>query len=480
MHPSIARERAAIGLLTLLGVALAGAVLFDVLQDWLVQGTSLRSTLVENVVPLALALAIPVAAGRLAASDRDASSLVVATKCAVAGFAATLLVAGWVIGLQLEQGQLKPWTIVVQMTIFGTAGGLLLGTTVWRADRRREQLRDVESRYDALTEAFPDYAFIYDTDGEYLDAILGWERGGGRTHTADDLVGETVHDVLSPEPADTILDAVREAAETGSIETVEYRIETARGGRWFEGRATPIAEPVDGEEAVIFAARDVTRQHELRAELEAQNERLDRFASMVSHDLRNPLSVAEGHLELVEADVDTNADGNEHLRKIGDALDRMEAIIEDTLVLARQGQTVSEPEPVDVSTVAPLCWETVDTAAAELEVVEPFEIRADEDRLRHLLENLFRNAVEHGGEDVSVRVGPIDDDGFYVADDGTGLPPADRETLFEHGYTTRSGGTGFGLTIVREIAQAHGWTVDVTESQRGGSRFEFTDVDVAR
>lgn len=478
MHPSIGRERAAVGLLTVLGVALAGAVLFDVFQDWLVQGTSLGSTLLENVVPLALALAIPVAAGRLAASDRDASSLVAATKCAVAGFVTTSLVAGWVIGLQLEQGQLKPRIIVVQMSVFGTAAGLLLGTTVRRADRRREQLRDVESRYDALAEAFPDYAFIYDTDGKYLDAILGWEREDGRTHTADDLIGATVHDVLSPEPADTILDAVREAADTGSIESVEYRIETARGRRWFEGRATPIDEPVDGEEAVVFAARDVTRQHELRAELEAQNERLDRFASMVSHDLRNPLSVAEGHLELAETGAD--ADENEHLRKTGAALDRMEAIIEDTLVLARQGRTVAGTEPVDVSAVAPLCWETVDTADAELEVVEPFEIRADADRLRHLLENLFRNAVEHGGEAVSVRVGPIDDDGFYVADDGTGLPPDDRETLFEHGYTTRSDGTGFGLTIVREIAQAHGWSVDVTESERGGSRFEFTDVDVAR
>lgn len=477
MQQSSGRERAAVGLLTLLGVVLAGAVLVNGYQDWLVRGTLLQSTVAANIVPLALSLAIPVAAGRFAASDSDPGSLDAVTKYAVVGSVATILVAGWVVGVQLGQGQLKPWTIIVQLTVFGTAGGLVFGTVVRRANRRTEQLRDVETRYDALTDAFPDYAFIYDTDGEYLDAILGWERESGRTTTADDLVGSNVHDALPPETAETILAAVQDAAATDRIVTTEYRIGTADRTRRFEGRATPIDEPVDGEEAVVFAARDVTEQHELQQELENQNERLDRFASMVSHDLRNSLGVAEGHLELVDGDA---ANESEHLGKVRTALDRMEAIIEETLLLARQGQTVSELAPVDVDGFASLCWDTVDTADADLTVGEPFTIRADADRLRHLLENLFRNAVEHGGTDVSVRVGPIDGDGFFVADDGAGLPAGDREILFEHGYTTDSGGTGFGLTIVSEIAQAHGWTVDVTESERGGSRFEFTDADVTR
>ena len=141
-------------------------------------------------------------------------------------------------------------------------------------------------------------------------------------------------------------------------------------------------------------------------------------------------------------------------------------------------QVVEETEPVDLAVVAPEAWSTVATAEGTLEASEAPSIRVDRSRLVQLLENLFRNAVEHGGDDVSVTVGPIDDPGragFYVADDGPGIPEADREAVFDHGYTNRDGETGFGLSIVREIATAHGWTVSAA-SGAGGARFEFVDV----
>ncbi len=110
-----------------------------------------------------------------------------------------------------------------------------------------------------------------------------------------------------------------------------------------------------------------------------------------------------------------------------------------------------------------------------------------------MFENLFRNSVEHGSTSsrtesddsvehgrcadgaapVTVSVGTTDD-GFYVADDGVGIPPEERDDVFERGYTTSDTGTGFGLAIVVEVAQAHGWSVSVTESEDGGARFEFT------
>ncbi|MBS3761523.1 MAG: ATP-binding protein, partial [Halodesulfurarchaeum sp.] len=97
---------------------------------------------------------------------------------------------------------------------------------------------------------------------------------------------------------------------------------------------------------------------------------------------------------------------------------------------------------------------------------------ADPDRLASLLENLFRNAVEHAGPEVTVTVEPTSD-GFAVADDGPGIPPEDRETVFESGYTTETDGTGFGLAIVAEVATAHDWSVRVEESDAGGARFVF-------
>ena len=102
-------------------------------------------------------------------------------------------------------------------------------------------------------------------------------------------------------------------------------------------------------------------------------------------------------------------------------------------------------------------------------------VEADRSRCRQLLENLIRNSVEHVGDGVSIHVGRLDG-GFYVEDNGPGIDDADREEVFEPGYTTNAGGTGFGLNIVSEIAEAHGWTVEITDSDAGGARFEFTGV----
>jgi PAS domain S-box-containing protein len=205
-------------------------------------------------------------------------------------------------------------------------------------------------------------------------------------------------------------------------------------------------------------------------ELQRQNERLDEFARVVTHDLRNPLNVAMGRLDLVEEAGDTD-----HLETVARAHGRMKRIIEDVLTLARQGETVGETEPVSLDAVARRAWENVDTGAATLQVDTGRTIDADTGRVEQLLENLLRNAVEHGGEAVTVRVGWDDArPGFYVEDTGRGIPPETRARVFESGYTTAAGGTGLGLAIVEEIVVAHGWEIEVTDGTEGGTRFEIT------
>ena len=227
--------------------------------------------------------------------------------------------------------------------------------------------------------------------------------------------------------------------------------------------------------ANVEAAMDRT---ERRRELEAQNERLDTFASVVSHDLRNPIGVAKGYLQLARED------DPEALDRIEDALDRMDRLIDTLLTLARSGESIGNPEAVSLPEVATAAWQTVETDDATLEVdIEDgpdATVRADSERLQQLLENLFRNSVEHGSSDseadepgVAVRITRLPD-GFAVEDDGCGIPEPDREEVFEQGYTTAAEGTGLGLTIVNEIADAHGWEVSVGESEFGGARFEFT------
>ncbi|WP_336037280.1 PAS domain S-box protein [Halobacterium yunchengense] len=207
------------------------------------------------------------------------------------------------------------------------------------------------------------------------------------------------------------------------------------------------------------------------AELSRQNDRLEQFASFVSHDLRNPLNVAEGHLDLAGEDCDSD-----HLDTVADAHDRMRTLIDDLLALARGTDAVADPEPVAVDALSRESWGAVETKRATLDVEATRTVRADRSRFRQLLVNLFRNAVEHGGPDVTVTVGDLPD-GVFVQDDGDGVPPEDRDDVFETGYSAASGGTGLGLAIVRQVADAHGWDVRVADGERGGARFELTGVE---
>ena len=213
-------------------------------------------------------------------------------------------------------------------------------------------------------------------------------------------------------------------------------------------------------------------QLEKEQELRQQNKQLDEFASVVSHDLRNPLNVAEGRLQMAQTECDS-----EHLHDVARAHDRMATLIDDLLALAREGQTAIETEPVDLSEAVEMCSEAVDTAEATLVTETEYRIQADESRLQRLLENLVRNAVEHGGPTVTISVGELAH-GFYVEDDGPGIPSEKRAEVLDMGYSTTEDGTGFGLSIVERIADSHGWAVTVTEGREGGARVEITDVRI--
>lgn len=192
---------------------------------------------------------------------------------------------------------------------------------------------------------------------------------------------------------------------------------------------------------------------------------------MVSHDLRNPLNVASGNVALVQEDYDS-----EFLDRAEQALGRMETLIEDLLALAHSGRKLTDPAPVDLGTVTADAWDTVDTKQATLVNETTRKIIADQSRLHQLIENLVRNAVEHGDESITVTVRD-DPKGFYVADDGPGIPADAREKIFEAGYSTNETGTGLGLSIVKEIADAHGWDIQLVEPNDGGAHFAITDVD---
>jgi len=207
-------------------------------------------------------------------------------------------------------------------------------------------------------------------------------------------------------------------------------------------------------------------------ELQQQVTRLDQFASVVSHDLKNPLTTAQGYLDLARSEQDT-----ESLQKVASAHERMNRLIDDLLTFARVGTEAIDWEPVTLARVTEACWAELDHHDATLQLDTAQRIRADRDRLRQLLENLLSNAVTYGGAGVSITVGELDS-GFYVEDNGPGIPADERTTVFEAGYSPGVDGTGFGLSIVKQVVEAHDWEISVTDGARGGARFEITGVEV--
>jgi PAS domain S-box-containing protein len=229
----------------------------------------------------------------------------------------------------------------------------------------------------------------------------------------------------------------------------------------------------DKEVSILRTAADMLshtleRQRRVR-ELRRQNERLEEFASVVSHDLRNPLNVADGFVDLARETGDVD-----HLDRAASALDRMDTLVNDVLELARQGRTVGETSQVELAGLVDRAWRAVETTDATLVVEDgTVTVSADSGRLCQAVENLFRNAVEHGRADVTITVGSLSDcAGFYVEDDGPGIPPDEREKVFDHGHTTADEGSGFGLSIVESIVEAHGWTIRTAAADSGGARFE--------
>jgi nitrogen-specific signal transduction histidine kinase len=375
--------------------------------------------------------------------------------------------------------------------------------TLLEADLARER-----SLLDAIFETVPAHLYVKDREGRHVRVSEAY------VDDTDRFLGKTDYEVFPDESSRATYEDDVRIMETGeplfdqeepivSSDTHKFSlrhlleehgdhgdVETATGS-WVLTSKVPWRDEDGTVVGLVGFTVDISEQKAQRKRLERQNERLEEFAGIVSHDLRSPLNVAQGYLELLADSVDD--DGQGHLERVEQAHRRMGRLIEDVLSLARQGTVVDSPDSTHVGDAARHAWQTAVTGTHATLRVETGDltVEADAGRLYDLFGNLFANSVEHGTTDgrtapddgaeraaedghVTVRVGVLDGErGFFVEDDGPGIPAEDRDTVFETGYTTDADGTGFGLAIVRRIAEAHGWSASVTEAASGGARFEF-------
>lgn len=238
-------------------------------------------------------------------------------------------------------------------------------------------------------------------------------------------------------------------------------------------RATQSAGPADSPHAVAgwLILADITDAYETVEKLRRERETLRGVIRHVSHDVRNPLEVAGIHLEAAR-----ETGEKIHFERVSGALARIEQLASEVLPLPVSDSARHTHEPVALGEAARRAWDTVNTRTATLSTDDDLPVvQANDAQLQTLFENLFRNAVEHGGTDVEVRAGRTAG-GFYVADDGAGLPDSGDE-IFEPGQSASDQGRGYGLAIVTSVVEQHEWTVRATDSTTGGARFEIVGLD---
>ncbi|WP_167768387.1 PAS domain-containing sensor histidine kinase [Haloarcula amylovorans] len=353
--------------------------------------------------------------------------------------------------------------------------GVITLTDITARRKYQRQLEESERRYRTLAEHFPNGAVgVFDRDLRYT--VAQGSAIGERLPSRAELEGRRMPDVFPEDSAENLEPLFRGAIERGETDSTTAEF----GGRTWRVWAAPLRDASGDIFAGLSFAQDITEQVEREAcleetveKLEASNERLESFASMLAHEIRNPVTIGQIYSKQLTEDDESDA-----ASYVAEALDRIEDMIDVMLVLARGNAAVGKPEPVAVDDAVEVAWEQVDATAAELRLSTDKRLQADPRYLQHLFRNLFENAVEHGGDDVTVTVGELPT-GFYVEDDGSGIPDDEIGSVFEPGYTTAAGrgGTGLGLAFVQELTRVYGWDCTVTESESGGARFEFTGVN---
>ncbi|MCU4741845.1 ATP-binding protein [Halobacteria archaeon AArc-m2/3/4] len=337
--------------------------------------------------------------------------------------------------------------------------------------RQTERLRLEADMFDTLLSNVPISIYFKDREGRHIrvsDEVGPTMSLDPIGKTDPELYGEEIgaHAQQSYEDDMEVIESGEPIIDKEEVWSID---QPDADTLWLRSTKIPWRDDEGTVRGLVGITRDITELKRREEELELQTQRLDRFASFASHDLRNPLNIAQGYLELAIE----NGDGS-RLGEVQRALEKMDELIDDLLSTAQSDVGLASVGPVPLEAVVEDVWAERMAADATLRTEFPEEtvIHADESLLRQLLENLFRNALDHAGARVEITVG-VTETGFFVADDGPGIPAGDQDAIFEYGYTNAEGGTGIGLAIVNQVADAHDWSLSVSAALSGGARFNL-------
>jgi signal transduction histidine kinase len=262
---------------------------------------------------------------------------------------------------------------------------------------------------------------------------------------------------VADQPFETTYPALAASLEDGA-DLVE--IETEGTTRYFavERERLTIERQTVGEVVVLSDVTDIEQQ---RQQLQQQNEQFGDLAVIVTHELRNLLTVVRGHIDgkAAEAiDAEHEASHESYERGIS-AVERMEQVTTDLAKLARYGQTAQNKEQCDFRETLTRSWDITDTDGMSLSIGTDGEIYAEKTYLIDLFDNAFQFMRALNATVVS---GTLEDGEIVITSDGDPLSDEEIEAAWNYGEAVPSPETGMLLPMVRAIGRAHGWTIDVS------------------
>jgi|GEM_PF-1093333 len=394
----------------------------------------------------------------------------------------------------------RAWSASEVSTLKTSAGSI--GAAIMRKNANDELSRS-EKRYKDMAELLPQP--IFETDRYGNITFINRRAFEYFGYDPEDLrEGFTVIDVVAPEDRARAIENTMRVLSGEKVLDVEYAALRKDGSTFsvivysspifqegkvvgLRGVVADITEHKKIEEQLRIARDELeVRVKERTAELENKNQEMERFIYTVSHDLRSPLITVEGYISFLQSDLadESKDNASEDLRMIGDAVNKMDRLLCDTLELSRAGRSLNPPAEVPFSV---LVQEAHEQAAEKLRsrgvkvsVAEDMpSVVVDRMRTVEVLVNLLENGAKYIGDEPEPRmeIGYLPDiKAFFVRDNGIGIDKSQHDRIFELFYKVdrKSEGTGAGLAISRRLVEAHGGRIWVQSEIGKGTTFYLT------
>ena len=398
---------------------------------------------------------------------------------------------------RLKNGESK-WSQLAISAVRDADGDLaftiVMVQDVTERKRAEADRRESEERFRSVLAAVPDLIFVLDAEGRYRHIFTAEPEM--LVKPTDVLLGQSIHDVLPPNDAQSIQAVIDRTIATGQLQQFEYPLMIQEMQMWFSARVVPFT--ADRDPAVLWLSRDITdrKQAEVRERLHqdqlAHVSRLNTMGEMatgLAHELNQPLAAianfANGCLQRLRSNADP--------REFAEALSQITHQTERAGAIIRRIRNFIHKHDIERAAVAinEIVREVTRFTASEadhLSVRTHLELAADlapipVDRIQieQVLVNLVRNALESMGQcpeadrRLTIRTAATEDGQveISVCDRGPGLPEDERERVFEPFYSNKTEGMGMGLTISRSIAEAHAGRLSAEENPEGGCIFRL-------